>query len=166
MVEVETNSMLFSRNTVELWSSPWNINNIIIMMMMTRLYSNKQQYFPDSQLRMYLCNVNLKTTKVWPLYWRHLHIRHQVVLLVRVDEERGDGEPDEDESTDEGHHPHRDLLGDQGAADHWRRLQLELQTNIPEVSQSRRMCVGGTDLLARCRWCVRALRPHRPPPRR
>ena len=63
----------------------------------------------------------------------HLDIRDEVVLLVRVDEEGGDGEPDEDESTDEGHHAHRDLLGDQGAADHWRGWQLELSMKVRRV---------------------------------
>ena len=100
--------------------------------MMTRLYSNKQQYFPNSQVRMYLCYVKLMKTKKYGgvLTSAHLDIRDEVVLLVRVDEEGGDGEPDEDESTDEGHHPHRDLLGDQGAADHWRGWQLELSMKV------------------------------------
>ena len=39
-------------------------------------------------------------------------------ILVRIDEEGSDGETDEDESTDEGDHPHGHLLGDERAAEH------------------------------------------------
>ena len=48
----------------------------------------------------------------------YINIRDEVVFLIRIDEEGSDGETDEDESTDEGDHPHGHLLGDERTAEH------------------------------------------------
>ena len=47
----------------------------------------------------------------------YIHIGHKVVLLIGVDEERGNSKADEDKCADQGDHPHRHLLGYQGTTD-------------------------------------------------
>ena len=83
-MEDPTNSIWFSLNTVELWSSPWGDH------------------------RFKICPRKLIA---------YIHIGHKVVLLIGVDEERGNSKADEDKCADQGDHPHRHLLGYQGPAD-------------------------------------------------
>ena len=47
----------------------------------------------------------------------HLYVRHQVVFFVGVNEERGHGEPEEDEGAGDGDGADGDPLGNDGAAE-------------------------------------------------
>ena len=48
----------------------------------------------------------------------YINIWDEVVLLVRIYEEGSDGKTNEHQSTDEGDHPHRHLLGNERPTDH------------------------------------------------
>ena len=59
----------------------------------------------------YLLPIFLKINSIMFIF--DLHVWHQMVFLVRVNEEGGDSKSQEDESPYQSDHPHRDLLGNE-----------------------------------------------------
>ena len=59
----------------------------------------------------------LGTTPAWHMKVARSDVDVDHLLRLRVEEERGDGEADEDERADQRHDAHADLLGDERARD-------------------------------------------------